>query len=78
MHIYSSKINSVPVRAEHGTNSNTQKAVLNCAEAAFYLRIGERKLRQLIAERDIRTCRIGRSVVIRRVDLDNYLESQLV
>ena len=57
---------------------NTTKAVLNVRDASAYLTICERKLRELIALREIRQCRIGRRIVIRRVDLDNYLEEQRV
>ncbi len=61
-----------------GNNINTQKAVYTVPEAASYLTICERKLRELIAEGEIRHCRIGRRVLLRIEDLSDYLESQLV
>ena len=59
-------------------HTNTQKAVYTVPEAASYLTICERKLRDLIADGSIRHARIGRRVVLRAEDLSDYIESQLV
>lgn len=46
------------------------------AEAAIYMGISERKLRELIAIRDIRSVRIGRRVILRRIDIDAFIETR--
>ena len=70
--------NGAPFQAESGNNNNAPKAYLNVSEASNLIGICERTLRDLIARREIRTARIGRRVILRRVDLDAFLESQTV
>lgn len=50
---------------------------LTIADSAAYLCIGQRTLRTLIAAREIPVVRIRRRVVIRRADLDAYLDKHL-
>ncbi len=47
---------------------------LNVKEGALYIGISQRKLRELLAEGVIRKIRIGSRVIIRRKDIDEYLE----
>lgn len=51
--------------------------VMNVIEAATYIGISPRKLRDLIANREIRQVRIGTRCLLRLVDIDKYLESKL-
>ncbi|MDG2169589.1 MAG: helix-turn-helix domain-containing protein [Opitutales bacterium] len=69
--------NSTP-QTGSGSTINTQKAVFTVPEAASYLTICERKLRELLAEGEIRHSRIGRRVVISIAALEAFLEDNLV
>jgi len=51
---------------------------MSVLEACFYVGISERKLRELIARGDIRYVRLGSRILIRRIDLDQFLERNLV
>lgn len=57
----------------HLIRANPPK-VLSVPEGATFLGISERNLRELIALRKIKSCRIGRRIVIRLQDIDAYLE----
>tara|TARA_B110000037_G_scaffold44366_1_gene54510 strand:+ start:1085 stop:1315 length:231 start_codon:yes stop_codon:yes gene_type:complete len=72
------KHHGAPFQAESGNNINTPKPNMNVGEAARYLCLGERTLRDLIARREIRTVRIRKRIILRRIDLDAFLESQAV
>ena len=48
---------------------------MNVPEAANYMRIGVRTIRELIATRQLKSVRIGRRVILRRVDIDDYMEN---
>jgi excisionase family DNA binding protein len=49
---------------------------MNVPEASSYMRISERKVRELIATRQLKCVRIGRRVIIRRADIDDFMEQQ--
>ena len=51
---------------------------MNVGEAANYLGIGVRTLRELIAKGEIRHVRIGRRVIVRSSDCDAFLEFHTV
>jgi excisionase family DNA binding protein len=48
--------------------------VLTLKEAAEYLRVSERLVQRLIAHGGLRVTRLGRRVLVRRADLDEYLQ----
>ncbi len=50
---------------------------MNVTEAAAYLTISERFLRNQIAERNIRFAKLGGRIILRRKDLDLYVENRL-
>ena len=57
-------------------STNTPEAgALSRQEAANYLSISIRLLDQLLADGNIPKLKIGRKTLVRRVDLDTYLES---
>lgn len=45
-------------------------------EAASYLGVCERFVRELIAKRELRHVRLGKRIILRKIDLDAYLESK--
>lgn len=47
---------------------------LNVPEAASYIGISQRTLRSLIADRKIRVIRLGGRVILRRIDIDRFLD----
>jgi excisionase family DNA binding protein len=53
-------------------------ANLKVKEAAIYLGVSERKLRDSIARGDVRHARFGSRIILRRQDLDLFLEGRLV
>ena len=53
-------------------------ANMSVKEACKYLIISERKLRDLIARGDVRHARLGSRIILRKLDLDAYLEGLLV
>lgn len=48
---------------------------MNCVEAAHYIGVSERKLRDSISNGDIKVIRFGSRLILRKSDLDNFLES---
>lgn len=44
-------------------------------EAATYVNLSERKLRDYIAQRDLKIVRFGSKIICRKHDLDNFIES---
>lgn len=50
---------------------------MNVPEAAAYISISQRYLRNLIAERKIPCVRVGSRVIFRLCDIDRWLESKL-
>ena len=69
------KVTYTKSNTEH-VRSNPPKN-LNVPEAADYIGISQRYLRSLIAERKIRVVRIGHRVLLRLIDVDRWLESNL-
>ena len=69
------KVTYTKSNTEH-IRSNPPKN-LNVPEAADYIGISQRYLRSLIAERKIRVVRIGHRVLLRLIDVDRWLESNL-
>lgn len=51
---------------------------MSIAEAAIYLTVSGMTMRRLIAGRKIRAARIGRRVVVSRVELDRYFALRAV
>ncbi len=47
---------------------------MNVAEAALYLGLGQRTVRDFVALKRFKVVRFGRRIVIRKADLDAYLE----
>lgn len=52
--------------------------LLDVGEAARYLGCGERLIRRLVAQRRIRSLRVGRFVRLRTSDLEGYLRDHTV
>jgi len=71
---YKTKLQSIA--KESSIRSNPPKN-LYVPEAADYIGISERNLRNLIAERKIRVVRIGYRIVLRLIDVDRWMESKL-
>jgi excisionase family DNA binding protein len=51
---------------------------MSVKEASFYLGVSERKLRGSIAMGDVRHVRFGSRIILRKQDLDLFLEGRLV
>lgn len=47
-------------------------------QSSEYLSISERKLYELMAEKHLKFVKIGRSVRLRKQDMDEFIESHLV
>lgn len=67
-----------PFQAESGNYVNAAKANMNASEAAQWLGIGERTLRDLTMKREIRSVKIGKRRLWRKKDLEAFLDSQTV
>jgi len=63
--------------AENNSIRTNPPKNLYVPEAADYIGISERNLRNLIAERKIRVVRIGYRIVLRLIDVDRWMESHL-
>lgn len=48
---------------------------MSVAEGAWYLGICDTKVRQKIATGELKHARLGRRIILRRCDLDEYVES---
>lgn len=77
----------MPTTAEANTDSNYAQpipceqelrrnppALLSVSEAAIYLGISERKLREELAMKKFKTIRIGHRIILRLKDIDAVLE----
>ena len=51
---------------------------MSVLEASEYLNISERKLRDLIAYAALRYARIGKRIILRKQDLDSFLEGRVI
>jgi excisionase family DNA binding protein len=58
------------------TECSTPRPVMNMQEAADYLRVSLRTLGTLVSKRRIRAARIGRRLVIKREELDRFVNLQ--
>ena len=56
---------------------NNPPIYMNISEAASYLTVSERFLRGQIAERRIRFAKVERRIILRRKDLDLFVENRL-
>ena len=56
--------------------SNIPKVYFSVVEAAAYSGVSERLMRDLISRRDIRSIRIGRRIIVRACDIDQFMESK--
>jgi|14BtaG_2_1085337.scaffolds.fasta_scaffold05441_3 excisionase family DNA binding protein len=59
-----------PLRANPPVN-------MSAMEAAIYLGVSERKLRDSIARGDVRHARFGSRIILRKQDLDSFLEGMV-
>ena len=50
---------------------------MNIKVASNYTTLSERTLRYLIADRKLRVTKVGRRNILRKVDLDRFIESGL-
>ena len=57
---------------------STPPKVLNVKEASVYLNVSERKLREEIALGNIKVARLGRRILLRLSDLDEFVASLTV
>ncbi len=48
---------------------------MSVIEGAIYLGISERSLREQIARHHVKVIRFGRRIILRKIDLDDFLES---
>ena len=55
------------IRSNPPTNMSVQ-------EASFYLGVSVRKLRSSIANHEVKHIRFGSRVILRKIDLDSFLE----
>ncbi len=53
-------------------------ANMSVKEASLYLGVSERKLRDSIARNEVKHVRFGPRVILRKVDLDSFLEGMMV
>jgi len=63
--------------AQHGIRSNPP-ANMSVKEASIYIGVSERKLRESLAMGDVRQVRFGSRIILRKQDLDLFLEGLLV
>lgn len=70
---------STPVinKPELFTIRSNPPANMSVFEASVYLGVSERKLRDSIAKREIKHVRFGSRVILRKVDLDAFLEQRI-
>jgi excisionase family DNA binding protein len=47
---------------------------MSVKEAAIYIGVSERKLRSSIANHEVKHVRFGSRVILRKIDLDSFLE----
>jgi excisionase family DNA binding protein len=60
------------------TTTNVQREVLDISEAADLLRVSTKTVRVAISRGELPVVQIGRRRVVRRRDLDAYLDARLV
>jgi excisionase family DNA binding protein len=59
-------------------SNNPGTALFNKLEAANYLHTSERHVERLVESAAIGHCRIGRKIMFKKLDLDNYIASTSV
>ncbi len=71
------------IRAVYGQNGHQDKRSVETAnpyltvkEAAKLSRLGSSTIRLYIRKRELRACQVGSRVIIKRVDLEKFLESR--
>ncbi len=71
------------IRAVYGQNGHQDKISVETAnpyltvkEAAKLSRIGSSTIRLYIRKRELRACQVGSRVIIKRADLEKFLESR--
>ena len=52
-------------------------ANMSVQEASFYLGVSQRKLRSSIANHEVRHVRFGSRIILRKQDLDSFLEGMV-
>jgi excisionase family DNA binding protein len=66
----SHSLNNYNIRSNPPTNMSVK-------EASFYLGISERKLRESIARHDVKHVRFGSRIILRKQDLDSFIEGMV-
>ena len=66
----SHSLNNYNIRSNPPTNMSVQ-------EASFYLGVSVRKLRSSIANHEVRHVRFGSRIILRKQDLDAFLEGMV-
>lgn len=74
------EIRAVMGQNGHGgkTANETPKPYLTIKEAADISRLGPSTVRLLIRKRELKALQVGRRVIIKRTDLEKYLESHSI
>ena|GEM_PF-3561524 len=67
-----------PLDAPYRLQADFPPANMSVLEAREYLNISERKLRDLIACAALRYARIGKRIILRKQDLDSFLEGRVI
>ena len=62
-------------RSGGGEPSEASRAYLTVKEAADMARLGLSTIRLYISKRELKAHQVGRRVIIKRTDLENFLES---
>lgn len=63
--------------ANQSIRTNPPK-IMDVKEASIYIGISERTLRTWIADRKIKVVRIGGRIVLRLVDIDRFIEDNVI
>jgi excisionase family DNA binding protein len=50
---------------------------MSVVEASLYLGVSERKLRESIARREVKHVRFGSRIILRKLDLDSFLDGMV-
>jgi len=62
-------------RADSGRPSEASRPYLTVKEAADISRLGPSTIRLYIRKRELRACQVGSRVIIKRTDLEGFLEA---
>jgi len=65
------------MEAQRHTTPPSASGLLTTSEAAEYLRLSRRSMERLVASREIAVVHIGRRVLLRQSDLDDFITKHL-